>query len=365
MIKAYPTLFQISLQHAFYADGRAKDLVLAPTPATQHLMRQYDMLWGEHSYTYTMVYGHETGCDAKLTYLKVQEPVILRFILRSTSPYFLHITDLPFFQPGETLLYLDNITGLQPVSENVSKSDLLPVYGSSFRVKSILALRNAQHQDLGQMDEDKKHYWTPVDRANLSLGYQVDLQTFAPGKYGYDTAPGQTTWFYYAGSEIRPGDLGVVDIYLGRGSDTMVSPPAISIDSALSNDPRLIINPVSVPNFQIAFGNRETFWRYYVIDKNNLAPDSMMVDDGTRFTVDDQSEDMRSGVHQAKLFISNTAIGIKERPTEKLRLKLIKTKVVNELNGTMTTLDLPTPDWRHISAEKGGEKVYSDMYIYL
>jgi hypothetical protein len=312
-----------------------------------------------------MVYGHETGNAAKLTYLKVQEPVILRFILRSNSPYFLHITDLPFFQPGETLLYLDNITGLQPGAENVSKTDLLPVYGSSFRVKSILALRNAQHQDLGQMDEDKKHYWTPIDRANLALGFEVDLQSFAPGKYGYDTAPGQTTWFYYAGTEIRPGDLGVVDIYLGRGSDTMVSPPAKSMDPALSNDPRLVINPTSVPNFQIAFGNRETFWRYYVIDKNNLAPDSMMVDDGTRFTVGDNLEDMRSGVHQAKQIISNTAIGIKERQPEKLRLKLIKTRGGSNLNSTTATLDLPTPDWRRITAEKGGEMVYSDMYIFL
>ena len=391
MIKQYNDLFRIALRHTFYADGIAKDVLLAPTPATLRLMERYDLRWGQDAGGYVLVFGREATNPPRLSWLG--EPVALRFFLRSQHPYFLNITKLSFFQPGRQALYFDNLRASgasgqpSPLGANATAgdADLLPVYQDLFEYVTpdghILSLRDARNRVLATaaeaeqavsgdnisnspgketlgLPERRQPVWAPLDDAAGPNRFRINLNEFPPGKYGLETGPGQIHWFYYGGQELRPADLGVVDLYLGTASVSMVAPPPANGGT-----------PAPVRQFQIAFEARATRWRYFLINRNRLAFDHIEVNDGKAalgFQVM-ESRPLPGGVETAIPLLSDAAFPLQERPELKYKLKLSKNNGNGASNGIPITLDLPSPDWRRITPEGRGEsqQVYSDMYIYL
>ncbi|MCK6690875.1 MAG: hypothetical protein L6Q97_02105 [Thermoanaerobaculia bacterium] len=389
MIKQYNDLFRLAPRHSFYADGKARDLVLAPAPATLRLMERYDLRWGQDENGYVLVYGRESSNPPRLSWLG--EPLALRFFLRSKHPYFLNITDVPFYQPGKQILYFDNLraaAAAQPFALSSSAitggADLLPVYPSGFEFEpsggNILSLRDARNRVLAAAAEvesaaagaeqtnaapdtfmpPERHepVWAPLPNTAVQGRFRINLSGLPPGKYGLETAPDQVSWFFFGGQEIRPADLGVADVYIGTASASMVPPPLAA--GGLAAPPR---------QFQIAFEARTTRWRYFLINRNRLAFDQIEVNDG-KTALGFQAMESRplpGGTETAIPLLSDAAFPLRERPEWRYKLKLSKNNGNGAASGIPVTLDLPSPDWRRITPEGRGaeQQVYSDMYIYL
>lgn len=405
MIRKYPELFRVVLQHDFYAGHSGRDLILRPSSATQRLMQQYGLVWGARPEGYLMACCQEGTAAPKLSGLK--ETAVLRFFLECKHPWFLNITAVPFFNPAAYTLYFDNLNaslqGTQPFSlaqaASAGAADLLPVRGAEFTVEpasgKILALHDAQNQAIFSgsdipAENSKEWVWRSLNDRDRPNAFRINLAAFPPGKYSLDTGSDEREWFFYAGAEHRPGDLAVVDIYLGRESAGMVPPPHQPLPMTATG-----------PFFLLSFGARSTYWRYFAISSDDKAIlnleeapalpkeiNSPAAPQPTPFFQIEPPRLLRSGAKTAIPVSASTWRPLQEKPDPASRppkLKFTKKKENGDFN---SDIELPNPDWRSISHETPvaedhipplpadwrsispeGEvtvlNIYSDMYIYL
>lgn len=191
MLFQYHTLFHVNMLHAFYADTFVRDLYVEPTQDTARLMRQYGLIFRSNQGSFSVAYMYETGKAPVLAYLN--ELVPLRFILRNRNPYFLHITDLPFFNTQDQRLYLTNLgksatEGAVPLSAaaTVGEIDLLPT-------SSQLLLLPFSASDLGVID-----LFVGKDANPLIAPPSTQPDVLRPtSQYALSFAARSTHWRYY------------------------------------------------------------------------------------------------------------------------------------------------------------------------
>ena len=146
MQKRYYQLLTLSLEHAFYKDGVAIDLLVEPTPDTKVLMQKNDLLWRMSGRNYVLLFGYEVGLSPALAL--GDEPLQLQFILKSKSPYFFNFTDLPLQLIGQedAWFFFENKTPLEPGQQTpvrlteestVGSADIVPAAGprSAYRLQ--------------------------------------------------------------------------------------------------------------------------------------------------------------------------------------------------------------------------------------
>lgn len=216
----------------------------------------------------------------------------LRFILKSVNPYFLNITDIPFPKEGAEKFYLHN-------------------------------------QRPGNADNQP---------TALSQGATVGPEDLHANDFG-----------------LRPNDLGVIDIFIGRG-ENLIPPPT---GTEVTPEHR----------YHASFKSRPTRWRYYVINNNDVPPAGLKLFEG-KTQLDAESEEPKSfpNLKQTAAVISTKAsIPLFERPESRLRLEFDDSKNAKDSDKKPISIDLPTPDWRRLSA-KGQDpvqQVFSDIFVYL
>ena len=360
MIRHFVELYRIAIEHRYYANNQGRDVVLSPTPATLRLMQQYDLQWGKRGDQFVMLFARESGLRPKITTIEPNQA--LCFFLYSHDPNFMNFTDISFFHPKQQILYFDNTktSGSSSIAQLdiVSNQDLLPVYGSRFEVKlssgDIVALLDARQQIIAQagQGDPKDLPWRVEENAPST---QVDLRSFSPGKYGLQTASGHIDWFYCAEPERQLHHYGIVVIYLDEAS----------IQGANSTESKASVDP-----FKIVFEARSTLWRYYVINRSELAFDQLQVTNvGKEAFEVAEPRALRSGTQKAIPVFSKTPLKLQERQQLKPKLSLIQQKNNNEFTTSPTQFDLPTPDVQSITPEQPVDEpnaeqvIYSDMYI--
>lgn len=308
MLTQYRTLFHVSLRHAFYEDKLAKDLVLEPTPRTRQLMRQYDLLAKTDGSTFRLIYG--TGAGQSPTLALTQGTIQLRFVLRNNNPFFLNITNLPFFNTYSKRLYFHNVgkthtAGAEAalsVRSTVGEEDLLP----------------------------------SNDKILVTVPDHEEIQEHP----------------------LQASDLGLVDFHIGLEGDASIAPP--------SADPTVIRQET---RYSLSFEARSTRWRYHIVNKSQLIYDRMDVSDGRNsmaFTAG-IPRTLNGADHEATPLLSDAVLLLQERQPLKPKLKLSAQNGNGESTELFKPIDLPTPDWKRISAEDPSDtlQVYSDMYVYL
>ncbi len=307
MLTHYRTLFHVSLRHAFYEDKLAKDLVLEPTPTTRRLMRQYDLLAKTDGSTFRLIYG--TVADQSPILAFIQGTLQLRFVLRNNNPFFLNITQLPFFNTNSKRLYFHNLG--KTVSEGA---------------EAALSVRPT----VGEEDLLPSN-----DKILVTVPDNEEMQE----------------------RPLQPSDLGLVDFHIGHEGDTSSAPP--------SADPTVIRQET---RYFLSFEARSTKWRYHIVNKSQLNYDRMDVSDGRApmvFTAGTPRL-LRGADYEATPLLSDAVLLLQERQPLKPKLKL-SAQNGNGVSTELFTIDLPTPDWKRISAEDPSDtlQVYSDMYVYL
>jgi hypothetical protein len=370
MIRHFVDWFSVQLHHGYYADGKLKALSLTPSSSTNHLMRQYELVWGSQRGVFSMKYATKDRRSSTLELL--QGAQILRFYIRCGDPYFNNITQIPFFNPTSKILYLSNVksnsseasTTVLSAETKVGAQDLLPVRNTRFDFEApdgvILSLRDAQNQivPLGALPESPLP-WTLANPTEQPHLFQVNLDGFPAGKYGLELQPDHISWFFLQDSERQLDCIGVVDILVNYEQKGLNLPDP--------NDPEVLAN---MP-FLVSFEARKLPWRYVLINRSKIPYDELMV-----FNVEASSFTFQKAAlfrnEETIVCYSDQPLALQEQQTLKPKLKVIKQNGNLSFNPGPLIVDLPTPDVK-ILARKDSEKnqtaeepeVYSNMYIYL
>jgi hypothetical protein len=157
---------------------------------------------------------------------------------------------------------------------------------------------------------------------------------------------------------FSPSDLGVVDFY--------ISPDDVAALGVSGADP--VAKP-PVTRYHLSFAARATRWRYNVVNKSRLPYDRMDVLDGRKL-LDFRTGESRAlqGVdYEAVPLYSESTFVLQEYQAVKLKLKLSASNGNGGATDLGMPIDLPTPDWRRVSAEGPPDEpqLYSDMYVFL
>ena len=304
-MKQFAVFFTITLKHTFYAGNIGKDLELEPSPQTALLMRRYDLKWRKEGNEYTVYFGKESTRPAALSLL--DGSIMFQFILRSNTPWFYNITEIPFPQNTTQRLQFYNFREVVAPDE-----------------QGIISLAQA---------------------AVVSSDDYIDKDI-----------------------GLKPEDLGVVDIYIGRNCKYMLAPP-----------PQVVSTPPEITQYQLMFQARETNWRYYIMSRDkpeldfkvalNLdkitITDSQSLLEEVLLTTEDTARPIKGSSQMAIPISIQTPFALSERPQRKLKIKLFRKNGSGTANTPFMDIDLPTPDWKRVAQAAVDQPVFSDMYIYL
>jgi hypothetical protein len=305
-MKQFAVFFTITLKHTFYVGNIGKDLELEPSPQTALLMRHYDLKWHQNGSVYTLYFGKESTRPAALSLL--DGPIMLQFILRSNTPWFYNITEIPF--PKNTTQRLQFYNFREAVAPDE---------------QGMISLAQA-----AVVSDD--------DYIDKDIG-------------------------------LKPEDLGVVDIHIGRNCKFMLVPP-----------PQVVVStPPEVTQYQLMFQARETNWRYYIMSRDkpeldfkvalNLdkitITDSKSLIEEVLLTTEDTARPIKGSSQMAVPISIQTPFPLSEQPQRKLKIKLFRKNGSGTANTPFMDIDLPTPDWKRVTQTAVDQPVFSDMYIYL
>jgi hypothetical protein len=368
MIRHFVDWFSISLQHSFFADGKCRNMDIIPSKTTVQFMRQYELVGGVQHGVFSMKYAQNENDRTALSQLKT--PQVLRFFLQNKDPYFSNFTQIAFFNPSSTILFLNNLNstqGILSVEASVGDQDLLPVHPARFETESangvFVSLRDAQNRVLIPTTDQKDPLpWVLMDSEGQALRIKVNLEGFPPGKYGLEQQDGQIQWFFLQDAERQINYTGVIDLYIGAENSFLKLP--------IQDNQEVFPTP-----FVVAFEARSSTWQYLLINRSKLTFDHLEV-----FNVEDSSfsfKTMEQPLRNEEAFLcaSEKPLPLKERQNLRPKLRVVKKNESGGFSPDPMVLDLPTPDIkilaRNTSSANGNPsasdefEVYSNMYIYL
>ncbi len=412
--------FSIACRHPFYADERCRGLALRPTGACRKLLRRYDLLF------------HETVGGAKISYGKrddfeplvkaLDTPVTFSFVLTSTDPHLLNFTEisLPDVALAEKLFYFSNLRGHSRRDGtlrlhrgiSVTAKDQLAVLPIIFngtlpedespeitrRLARSVAETPDAHAEFARLLDLRKavrdgtagpetflrvfnQFRKKVWDARLTPGqpYTVDLSSRLPGRYqmtkGKKRTPGDDEIIVYEkqdfyASTFPPEQVwGLVEIVVaGPGHDAGIPKPFRLFDNGA-------IRPL---RFEIAFVNRATFWRYYVMNPSpdNPPPENAMVTGTAKTNGATLSNGNALGNGREKIFFDSAADtvvnGQKARVFESKKPIHLWEAPAGKHTFTFNDRSLPYAGTAWIKTEPNpkeqpdaAHKIYSEIFVYL
>lgn len=325
MIKHFVDWFSISLQHSFFADGKCRNVDIIPSKTTVQLMHQYELVWGKQHGVFSMKYAQNENDRTALSQLKT--PQVLRFFLQNKDPYFSNFTQIAFFNPSSTILFLNNLNStpeILSVESSVGDQDLLPVHPARFETESangvFVSLRDAQNRVLIPTTDQKDSLpWVLMDSGGQAPRIKVNLEGFPSGKYGLEHQDGQIQWFFLQDSESQINYTGVIDLYVGAED------PFLKL-------PHQVEQGVFPTAFAIAFEARSLPWQYLLINRSKLTFDRLEVFnvDGSSFSFEAMKQPFRN--EEAFLCLSEKPLPLKEQQKLRPKLRVVK------MNRSVSTL---------------------------
>ena len=410
----YETLFTVACRHPFYADERCRSLALRPTGACRKLLRRYDLLYRETVGGGTVSYAQKEHHDPIFT--AVDTPITLTFALTNSDPNLLNFTEisLPHVFLAEKLFHFSTLNGrvsdagmlyLHP-GTTVSEDDQLDVLPSIFtgtlpedespqiiqRLAQKIAATPDDQQEIARLTDLYKacldgnlgtatflqifdQFGKKVWDARLTPGqtYSVDLSSRLPGWYrmtkGKKLRQGNGEIFVYEEHDFYVSTFppekvwGLVEIVVAGPQDDAQIPEAFR----LFKDGH--IRPL---DFEIAFANRATFWRYYVMNPSSDTPslDEARVSGTTKMNGNgttngraeirfDSAGDQVVNGKKAWVFESQEPIPLWERPAGKHTFTFNNRKL--PYAGTTLIKTEADPD----AAAAEARKIYSEIFVYL
>lgn len=277
MNKKYHLLCKIIIQHSYFSEGHAQ-VSLEPTMQCSRLMQQYDLRIREIRGGLELYYG-ETGGKS---FLQLMDKVfVLNFILRTSDPYWSNYTDLPLLENRNKMLFFSNTktatsskgNTLLHQNEWVSPANYKPFHSNVY----VSALSSTSNElEFKLIDPQRSIYseqqvsgWSilPKEEDRPAL-LEMNLDTFAIGDYSLEIDDVVQGFLHIPQSEALRS-LGLVELVVGE-----VEAEGESLYLLQKDD------QVFSATYEISFKARETVWRYYLVNQNEIDTETIMVKEG-------------------------------------------------------------------------------------
>ena len=365
MVKQYSPLLGLTIKHSYYRDGLSRDFRLSPSPVTAAVLSKLDIRTSANASGLELYWGYEMQDDIARGALKAHtEDLVLTFLLESTNPIFFNFTDLTFPQSAQHKYYYqahysasDDPT---PTILEGHEVEMFPTPGVlSFTppdgaVDLEAELVNLAGQPLGadtitKNDSGKVQYPIVLSAADDWGQYRIKCTDLATAT---STA---SDVVHILPDQFLMRCFGLVQIIIPAAEIRLLSPPSAS--SLAEN----------YPQFAIEFDKRSTYWRYNIINRNNLAFDRLqLIADGQEVGVRSMREkELADGSKATELTLQHM-LPLEEVPTTKIKLRLLQDTPAGETKA-LHEVSLPVPDAHRIYPERSGGDliIYSDIFIYL
>ncbi len=370
----YKRLFNLRLVHKYFTDGRAPGLSLKPTARTMKVLRGARMLFKNIPNGITVLYEAIDNENTPVVPLSGNIKLTFALFVNDAKRFF-NITDLDVknpkkkFNSGNILYFRINSSGIDNTS--AMTHDLI----DSLRSKSFtysFALPDTPDTVLFKLTDSggnevsagKNYEGNPLP-PELSLlpddngiyRQHVDIQNMPEGQYKITIRkPGSSELLkeemFYADNELYVRNiLGIVEIAYESDSDLLYG---------------------ATGDYGLRFENKETIWKYYIIDKNGKLKDSevLVIEDKSSLESEYYDEEVvfapegdaphatiRINGMDTFIFKSQYRIPFYEEPKASIQLK-------KSTDDSVLIHNLPNPSHNGVVKDRG-EDPESDIYVFI
>jgi hypothetical protein len=346
-IKYYP-LFHVQLRHNYYADGACRAVVLRPSEACAHSLRQYGLRFQPRP-DGGSVYGRveKSGNNWRLRYT-LPENLFLQFWITDTTGLFYPITHLPPNYSSAQLMHFSNLEVQMHDGEILlTRESTTRLFGTADLVDKVQGSLQASRTGNSDMTAAVQVASTGFTLSRLVEPHQGNLQTTFDLRSA-DSGIAALLWngtearrFYLLPPATPPGLLGVVDVV------HQTSLPA----------QRRFTTPTGIVNtrtFIVPFAAARPRWRYKIRRLFQPSVTTISVEkspaNGLVFQTGSSTEpDLFSAT-------STQPIALSEVPLTGLTLR--------NQSGDIIIPHLPNPVARQVATDSDGQ-LYADMLITI
>jgi hypothetical protein len=295
----YRPMFNISLEHTYFSNGRLPGVQLVPTGESARLMANTNMVTRKRDDGITVFFDHEQLDTLRLYAADEDDPLQLNFECEVDSQTFRNYTADAEFSETRTLYFDSANTDPQTIGtkylhseEFVSPADLAELFAGSFTLRethsSVLpfSTNRALLFDAEQTARNPRGK-IPLDPADLQQSRNLTrgmLSAAAP-------------------ASRRPPSLGLISIRVSSEELEQITQG----DLNTYND------------YHIRFKARETHWKYFILGDANR--EGVFVKDAKdEIEFDYLGEEEVANGRKAKVFLSRQAIPLRDRAKPKFQL---------------------------------------------
>lgn len=353
------TFIRVKFMHNYYSNKLCNDFEVVPTQETIDFMKNYRLLFKPEKIGFSILHREGTTSayfkDSDLTNKK------LSFVLRNTNANFINFSELPFLE-NESIYYFSNSdvslskdkAKLLHNGKDVSKSKnqllyLMPkmfnfTFPNPIKFSEIQILDNFGNKiEFGGNNSSKKD--VPITQ------HRIDLRSCQSGRFTMKAKAAKIKDFeFYSTDDTKRKCFGIIELFLNK---------KISKDFQLFNAKDIIQQ-----DFAIYFDARSTYWKYFVVNKQNNVKykfHEIVPKEGDVEFTKAENVQLQNGMEVVQM-ISKTPIVFSEKQLNKFKLSLCKNA---NGSGNKFSVNLPGANITLIKPDRKTKKVYSEIFIYI
>lgn len=345
----YQSLFKVTVAHKFYKEQPAKDFSMQPVPDTSAIARKLGIILKEADKEIISLRQPEYQ-DALLMALEKGKPLRFTFILTCSNPYFVNYTEVPH-DSIKDIFYFSTAKSHSSGEEILLHEKEFAGLADLFPVVSAIELAGG---DKGKKVEIRDEFGASVFEKELASGQTIHLdnRTLPIGKYE----------LYEGGKLIR-------SVVLFSNMPALKPIGLVSISYSGDQAEKLIqsLKEGDTPSyrFKINFNNRQTFWKYFLVQKyNDALKNTSIVSKEAEVGFSGPEEVVLGNGVKAVQFTSKTALPLHERGAYRFQLKSTKAGMVNG-KVVVETLPLPSVEMIKPETKESNSRIFSEIIVYV
>lgn len=370
----YNRLFNLKIAHTYYGDEKVPGIQLQPTTETKRKLNGGNMLFKTIPAGIVILYRAR---DDEITpFIDLPPDLRLTFFMTvENEPKFQNVTDLdesPSVQySSSNILYFtnnpaaasDDTTNPEVITHELIDALKGRLFTYSFNLPSppanvLLKVRNSSNEPVSTgktADGTPLPTTVPIEQNDDGgFSHQIDLRGKPAGKFTFTirNSADDTTLkeeAFYIDDELAPRDItGIVDIVYDAATGHLYD---------------------TTEEFQLRFKNKETVWKYFIVNKTrkiDLSVDDLSISDtGTdtypmvTFTRqgNEPHDTVAIGGLDTVIFKSDDPIPFRDMPKASIKLKNLTDSIV-------LIEDLPNPSHDGV-VKKTGSVLESEIYVFI
>lgn len=337
----YLSIIEIHLKHEFYSGSSNGELLCLISSDSAKTLRNYRMQYRPTQDGGRVIYEHRVEGEEIKPVVDIDEPISLRFLIKSMNPHFLNYTQLSFEDTGQKGLYFSNLNEQGEVTDqlvqngtHVSNEDYHVICGKQF----AFAATNPDVKLITVSDPAGNTVWERF--ADDPRSIRIDLSDEPEGQYTLQEDYQPVATFFTTATDPR-AFIGYVDVTITKDA---VAPINLEEHNKLS--------------YTLSFKARQAYWRYHIIEKLHEAEQVKINDEADKIQFDEEARVQNNG---SKRIIFRSAKKLKVQEHYKHQFTLVD----GQKNRTLVET-LPYPKVENIQVlEKGSNDFCLEAFIVV